>query len=69
MAKADHAAEARPAHVAGLGARLEQLHHRGSATRVRLHPQVQRAQAAVNEEAVERAGTAPTLFWTKRRRS
>ena len=55
MAEADHAAEARPAHVADLGRRPQQLDDRGGAARVGLHPQVQRAQPAVHEEAVERA--------------
>ncbi len=54
MPEADHPAEPRPAHVADSGCRPQQLDDRGGAARVRLHAQMERAQPAVHEEAVER---------------
>ena len=45
-----------PADVGHLGRRAQQLDDRGGAAGMGLHPQVQGAQAAVDEEAVERAG-------------
>ena len=44
-----------PAHVLDTRAVLEQLDDGGGTAGMRLHAQVQRAQAAVDEEAVERA--------------
>ena len=56
VAEADHAAESRPADVGDLGDATQELDDRGGAAGVRVHPQVQGAQTAVDEEAVERPG-------------
>ena len=56
MAEADHAAEAGPPHIADRRGGLQQFHDRGGAAGVRGHAQVQRAQTAVHQEAVERPG-------------
>ena len=56
MAEADHAGEAGPADVADARLLAQERAHRARVLRVGGHAQVQRAQAAVHEEAVERAG-------------